>query len=179
MPGSLRHLRLRRALAYLSVALLAATLGFAIYKASTTSLAEGLEDIPYNELTNESIKGREEFSRSLFQLGILLTAGLWGSVISKKDEAAIVLSETPEMIMFLSASALLISSLVDHSIYLHYVSRIFALAGHAFAKDDPSMPNVFDPSINNFYVFQIVHLVLGCAVAVTTLLSAHVLKEEP
>lgn len=176
-----RHLRWRRFIAAISVALFVGALGHTIYKTSTTSLREGLEDIPYNELTNESIKGRVEFSRSLFQVGLLMTAALWGLIISKKDEAGLVLSDTPEVIMFLCGSALLILSLVDHSIYLHYISQIYANAGSALTpltRDNPTMPDAFDPNINNFYNFQIYTLGIGLLVAAATLFSAHNLKER-
>jgi hypothetical protein len=179
MPGSppYSYLRFRRLLAGLSATFLIATLTITVYKAASTSLAEGLDDIPYNELTNESIKGRVEFSRSLFQVGLLVTAALWGLIIGKKDEAGIVLSDGPEIVMFISASALLVSSLIFHSIYLHYVSSIYALAGHVLSKTDPTIADVFNPNINNFYIFQIGYLVLGFIVAVVTLVSAHKLKE--
>jgi hypothetical protein len=141
-------IRLRWFLATLSLALLLATLALTIYSISTTSLVSGLEDIKFNDLMNESIKGRIDFSRSLFEIGLLITGALWGLIIAKKDEARIVFADRPEWIMFLSASLLLLASLVDHSIYLQYVSRLFAIAGQVYDPADPSMPDVFDPNIN-------------------------------
>lgn len=178
MSAVSRRILIRWLLATLSVALVFATLGFTVYSLYTTSPAEGLEDIKFNELTNESIKGRVEFSRSLFQVTLLITAALWGLIIAKKDEAGIVFKDRPELVMFLCASLLLLSSLVDHSLYLHFVSRIYSIAGQAYYKEDPSMPDIFDPNINNFYIYQIWHLVSGFVVAIATLVSAHKLKEK-
>jgi hypothetical protein len=177
-PGSPTYLGRRWTAAVISATLLIAALIYTVYTAFSTSLAAGLTDIKYNELTSESIKGRVDFSRSLFQVGLLVTAALWGLIIAKKDEARIVFSDKPEITMFWSSCALLILSLVDHSIYLHYISQIYAVAGQALGKGaDPTMPDVFDATINQFYIFQIVYLVLGSLVAVITLISAHRLKE--
>lgn len=179
MPTTPRHRSLRLFLAAASLALVVVTVTFTIYKFTTTSLVSGLADIKFNELTNESIKNRIDFSRSLFQIGLLILGALWGLVIAKKDEAGILFADRPEWIMFLSASILLLASLVDHSLYLHDVSGILAIAGETYDGVEKSMPDVFDPNINNFYMFQIAHLALGFLVAMLTLLSAHKLKENP
>src|SRR5882724_1903699 len=106
--GSDGYPRLRWILACVAVIVLVATLAVTIHGIVTTSLRAGLEDIPYNELTKESIDLRLEFSRSLFEVGLLITAALWGLIIAKKDEAGVVLKDHQEVIMFFSASLLLV-----------------------------------------------------------------------
>jgi hypothetical protein len=141
-------------------------------------VSSGLDDIKFNELTSESIKGRIDFSRSLFEIGLLVTTALWALIIAKHDEIGIVFADRQEVIMFLCASLLLIGSLVDHSLYLNYVSRVFFYGGQLYDEKNPSVPDVFDNNINNFYQYQVIHLALGAVVAVLTLFSAHNLKEK-
>jgi len=174
-----RHYRkLRWTLAWCSLLLAIVALGLTFYSVFTTSIAGGLADIKFNELTSESIKGRIDFSRSLFEIGLLVTGALWALVIAKHDEIGIVFADRQEVIMFVCASVLLLASLVDHSLYLNYVSRVFFYGGALFDEKSPSMPDVFDANINNFYEYQILHLALGALIAVLTLFSAHNLKEQ-
>lgn len=179
MPLAVSRPKLRWFLALLSIAVVVVTLALTMRSIKTTNVDAGLADIKYNELISESIKGRVEFSRSLFQIGLLVTAALWALVIAKPDEIGIVFADRQEMLMFLCASLLLVGSLIDHSLYLNYVSRVFLFGGELFDKDNASIPDVFDANINNFYQYQIVHLALGAFIAVMTLFSAHNLKEKP
>ncbi|HEX5889884.1 MAG TPA: hypothetical protein VFY61_14345 [Pyrinomonadaceae bacterium] len=178
-PAVSNYKTIRWVLTWLAIAVVVVTLTFTLRSISNTSVDTGLADIKYNELTSESIKGRVEFSRSLFQIGLLITAALWALVIAKPDEIGIVFADRQEVLMFLCASLLLIGSLVDHSLYLNYVSRVFLAGGRLYDKDSPSIPDVFDANINNFYQYQIIHLALGAFIAVVTLFSAHNLKEKP
>jgi hypothetical protein len=179
MPRVRHYPKLRWFLAYFCLALVIVTLALTLRSIRTTSVASGLADIKFNELTSESIKGRVDFSRSLFEIALLVTGALWALVIAKRDEISIVFADRQEVIMFLCASALLIASLVDHSLYLNYVSRVFFYGGRLYDKENPTMPDVFDANINNFYNYQIAHLSLGAIIAILTLFSAHNLKEKP
>lgn len=169
--------RVRWILAAISFGILLISAIYISYKIHITSPYRGLEDITFNELTGESIKSNVEFSRSLFQVGLLITGGLWGLIIAKKDEAGIVLKDKPEVIMFTCASLLLITSLICHSLYLSYVSYIYFLGGKTFSLQHPTIPDIFDPNINNLFIYQIWCLVFGFLIAIVTLFSAHKLKE--
>lgn len=177
MLSDSRSLQLRQLLAITSALILLISLVVTLISYYSLSAIEGLDDISFNELTNESVKSRVEFSRSIFQVGLLIIGALWASLIAKKNEAGIVLSDYPEIIMFMCASLLLLASLICHSLYLFRVSSVYYIGGKVFHPEAPSLPDIFDPSINNPFVFQYRYLIAGFLIAIFTLFSAHKLKE--
>jgi len=76
---------------------------------------------PYNELTKSAIDLGLDQSKSLFQLGLLVLASLWALMFAKTDERTILLADTPEVVMFVTATILLLCSQICHLSYLGHV----------------------------------------------------------
>ena len=142
------------------------------------SIAEGLPDIPFNDLAAKSLEMRLDLSQSLFQLALLMLGSLWGLVIAKKDEAQIVFSKTPEVALFVGASLLLIFSVVSHSLYINKLTAYFSDAAVSAGGGELSLPNIFDQNVNYLFIIQILNLVAGVLNGIFTLVSAHKLKED-
>jgi hypothetical protein len=170
--------RLRWLLSMLCLSVLLYAVFYTIHQSYKISPLQGVDDVPYNELLSEGMKTQVEFSQSLFQVGLLITASLWGTIIAKKDEAGIVLSDRPEMIMFTSASLLLLLSLIFHAVYLKQLTYILGVSGKIFKADSPSVFDVFNPNIDYLFTSQVWYLASGFIVAIITLFSAHRLKEN-
>jgi hypothetical protein len=134
------------------------------------------KDRNYNELTKTAIDLRIDQSKSLSQLNLLMLGALWALVIAKRDEARIVLSDRPELIMFVAASALLLASEVFHIFYLEYIRYFFQEAGAVYAHDAPTIPDLFASVLANQFGAQMALSITGVAMAVLTLVSAHRLK---
>lgn len=142
------------------------------------SLAKGIPDIPFNDLSAKSFEMRLSLSENLFQLALLMLGALWGLVIAKKDEAQIVFSKAPEVILFVGASLLLIFSAVAYSLYVNKLTGYFSDAAISAGGGDLSLPNIFDQNVNYLFVIQILNLVAGVMNGIFTLFSAHKLKED-
>lgn len=175
---------LRSALATVSLLIMMGCIVATVTIVCNVSIDSGVADLPFNELTSKSIDTRLDLSRSLFQVALLITATLWGLVIAKEDEAQIVFSKPSEVIMFVSASLLLILSVGSHALYLNkvteYLSDAAASSGgtKASAQADLSLPNIFDQNVNYLFITQITNLTAGVFDSVMTLISAHKLKEK-
>ncbi|MBC8030544.1 MAG: hypothetical protein H7Z16_10575 [Pyrinomonadaceae bacterium] len=143
------------------------------------TLADGIENLPFNEVTSKSIDTQFELSQTLFQIALLMTGALWGLVIAKKDEIKLVFSELSEVVMFLSSSVVLLLSVGSYGFYLWKVSHYFADASVAATKGGlgPYVPDIFDQDISYLFLCQIVSLVAGIFNGVLTLVSAHNLRE--
>jgi len=177
MPPSNRYSGLRWGLAIFSAVVLVITLLFTLYSWATTSISEGIAEIPFNDILSKSIEIRIGLAGNLFQITVIITGALWGVVIAKVDEAETVFALPQEIIMFVCASLILLSSLLSYIIYTYRVSYIYGIAGQIYHKDNPQMGDVFNPIINNFFVYQSWHFGLGCLVALITLISAHILRK--
>lgn len=140
------------------------------------SIREGLIDIPYNELTKAGIDSKLKISETLFQLGLLMLAALWGLIIAKKDEAGIVFSINPELLTFICASLLLLFSLFSYTLYLKAIAGGFADSGLAFEETEKTIINLFDPKFDYLFNCQFYNLIAGVVVAIFTLFSANKLK---
>jgi hypothetical protein len=171
------HQKLRWLLAIVSLVGVMVILTFTLVNWATTSLSEGIELKQYNEALKESIQIRLDISSNLFQLAALITGALWGVVIAKEDEAGIVFANRPEIIMFVSASLLLLTSLLSYIIYSYRVAYIYELAHQTNQSGTPIViGDFFNPIINSFFSYQIMNLVAGLSIALATLISAHKLK---
>jgi hypothetical protein len=137
-----------------------------------------LPDYPYNDLTNGGIQAKVTLSTNMFQIALLMSAGLAGLLIARDKEAGFLLGEGPERIMFAGASLLLLISFVSHALYLTEVSYIYFLAGKLFRPNRPSMPDISDSNVNFLLEYQIIYLVVGTVLASFTFFSAHVLKRR-
>jgi hypothetical protein len=129
---------------------------------------------PLTDLLKAAIELKVDQSRSEFQLALLALGALWALMIAKKDEAQIVLSDAPEVIMFCASSALLVISAIFHFTYVEGIAYVFSLAGGI--DGGKSIPDVFGSGFNNPYQLQLWSLVGGLVVALMTLVSAHRLK---
>ena len=163
----------RYALAVFSVLILLIVF---IYTAYSWEPVLIVEDKPLNDLIKAGIQLKVEQSRSEFQLALLTLGALWALIIAKKDEAKILLSDWPELVMFTCANALLIASCWYHVYYVENITYVYSLAGGI--KDATSIPDVFSSGINNPYRFQWWTLIGGMGLSALTLFSAHKLKRS-
>lgn len=135
-----------------------------------------ITDSPYNELITGSIQSKLTLSTNLFQMELLITAGLVGLLIAKDKETGFVLAQLPEKLMFICASLLLLLSYIFHYLYFTEVSYIYTVAGKYYDKANPSMPDVLDPSVNYLFSYQVKYLIWGSMLAAFTFFSAHIIK---
>lgn len=168
--------QVRALLAVVSVVISFGCIVATIVIARSVSIAHGIPDLPFNDMASKCLEMRLDLSQSLFQLALLMLGSLWALVIAKKDEAQIVFSKPPEAVLFVSASLLLIFSVVSYSLYVNKLTGYLSDAA-ASAGGDPSLPNIFDQNVNYLFVIQILNLVAGVLNGVFTIVSAHKLKE--
>lgn len=133
-----------------------------------------VKDTQFTDLLKAGIDLRIEQSRAEFHLTLVAIGGLWGLVIAKKDEATILLSDVPELVMFCCANLLLLMSAVFHFLYVGSVSYVYWIAGTI--DKGGSIPDVWNSGINSPFQFQLLCLTAGIVVSGITLLSAHKLK---
>lgn len=133
-------------------------------------------DSSYNELIAGSIQSKLTLSTNLFQMELLITAGLIGLLVAKDKQAKFVLAQLPEKVMFICASLLLLLSYIFHYLYFTEVSYIYTVAGKFYDKANPSMPDVLDPSVNYLFSYQVNYLVWGSILAAFTFFSAHIIR---
>lgn len=171
-----RKAKLRWGFAILFIILTVVMIVYTVSSYNAVSIKKGIKDIPYNELIKASIDGKLDVSKSLFQVGLVSLAALWGLVIAKKDEASIVLSKNPELVTFICASLLLLLSLVSHVLYLETILSGFSDAGLAFDEANKTIIDLFDPKFDYLFNWQINNLFAGTLTAIFTLFSAHKLN---
>jgi hypothetical protein len=177
VPPSTRHSEFRWSLAAASACISVLILASTLVDWATASLAEGIVLKPFNEALKEGVQIKLGISSNLFQLGVLITGALWALMIAKEDEAGLVLKDRPEIIMFVCASLLLLTSLLSYIIYTSRVAYIYEIAGQTSRPGKPMEVGDFNnPVINNFFAYQITNLAAGVTAAVVTLVSAHKLK---
>src|SRR5713226_4490338 len=148
--------RARTLLSIVAVGVLVWVVSAAIYqKVKTFDAITMIGERPFNDLTKTAIDIRQGQSTAFLQIGLLVLTALWGLMIAKKDEARLALSDKPEMVMFISASVLLMVSFLWHYFYLDNLSDAYRLAGKTCS--DPAytcIPDVFDPKIEHLFDFQ-------------------------
>jgi len=169
--------RTRVALAIFAVFILVLLIVTAVPKYISVRRDPNVADKPYNELIKSAVDTRIDQSKALFQVGLLMTAALWGLLIAKEQEAKLVLSDRPELWMFVCASLLLLVSFVCHISYLEVVAYFYHLGGEQYVPNNASLPDMFDPKVDFLYEHQIWFLVAGFTTAAVTLISAHQLKD--
>ncbi len=175
---------LRRILALISIVVFLLIAPYTVYRYATTSQYFNpsivIQATPFNDLTNASIQTRVNLSTNLFQVGLLVAAGLGGLLITKDvargGEVNFVLSEYPEIIMFTCAILLVLSSLVFHYFYLGEISYICHLASKFYDAASPDVPDVTDENISFLLDYQFRYLISGVLLTVMTFLSAHIVK---
>ncbi|MGA9772215.1 MAG: hypothetical protein WBV94_24500 [Blastocatellia bacterium] len=180
--------RSRKFLAGFSLFLLFAISTYAVISVIAASGPRFLyRDKPFNELTKAGIDIRLDQSRSLFQVGILILGGLWGLLIAKRGEAALMFKDYPEVIMIVCATIFLIASFFFHTVYITRISDIYSDAGEVIGKQiqvNPndkqpmSIPDVFAPNINYMFVSQSLFLISGVGIALLAFVSAYKFKPE-
>lgn len=136
--------------------------------------------IAFNDITNGSIQTRLNLSTDLFQIGLLVVAGLGGLLISKNltknGEADFVLSKPPEIIMYVCASLFIILSLVLHYLYVNEISNIYNTSGRLYDASNPDILDVMNPNINFLFDYQFYYLLSGVVLTLFTFFSAHIIK---
>ncbi|HKY27371.1 MAG TPA: hypothetical protein VJM12_05430 [Pyrinomonadaceae bacterium] len=153
-----------------------------VYFLFNVKIDRGIAPLAFNEITAKSIDARLILAQSVFQVALLMLGALWGLVIAKKNEIQILFREEIETVMFLSASVVLLMSVVSYGIYLSKISSQFAITVRLLDNSpEPlplSIPDVFDQNIDYLFTLQWTSLVAGIVNGVVTLFSAHKLRGE-
>lgn len=135
-----------------------------------------LPDIAYNELTKAAIDVELDQSKTLYQVGLLAIGAVVGISITNKKEAALVLSDWPEIFMSACSLLLLLGSFGFYLFHLSQVQDAYAMAGRVNDAGLKSMPDVFSRGIEGLYDVQMLYLLTGLFSAGCALFSAHKLK---
>jgi hypothetical protein len=137
-----------------------------------------IDAIKYSDPLKAAIDANIDQSKGLFDVGLLLLGALWALVIAKKDEGRIALGDVPEVIMLLSASALLLLSFEWHEFYLENLGAAYELASRNCTDLKAAcFPDVLGiPSIEFLRNYQETFLRMGGGIALATIFSAHQLK---
>jgi hypothetical protein len=143
---------------------------------------DGLPNLNYNELVAKLVEIKRERSSKLFDVALLVSGALFALLIAKRDEARIILADSPEVIMLSAAGMLLLASLACNVTYIGLMSDSLyvggSLEGLKEGLEPKSMPNIFGSAFEHFYSAQIIFLCGGIFAAAITLFSAHRLKEN-
>jgi predicted small integral membrane protein len=134
-----------------------------------------VQDVPYTDLVKESLKVRQDESRSAFQLAILLLGGIWATLLAKKDQARFTFTDKPETIMFCSSNVLLLTSVYFHLAYLDFIGRQLWMSGQ---HDLKSIPDIYNSFLNNPYASQLVTLAAGLICTAIHLTAVHQFREK-
>jgi hypothetical protein len=148
-------MNLRKSLAIIAVFLAAGALIASWFFGRPPSI---IDDVPFTLLAEESLKVKQEQSRSAFQLTLVLLGGVWATLLAKKDEKTFTFSDTPETIMFCCSNLLLLCSIYFHLRYLDAVSNQLWLSGKHRLD---SIPDFYNSFLNNPYASQFITLAVG------------------
>lgn len=173
--------KIRRILAFVTAFVAVTCLVIAVVFVLSIRIDEGIPPLLMDEVTTKSIDARLVLAQSLFQVALLMVGALWGIVIAKPGESQLVFKEKFEMVMFLSASVVLLTSIICYGIYLEKITDQFAEAVRARSKSPIALavfvPDVFDQNLNYLFVLQSVSLGGGLLNGVLTLFSTHRLRK--
>jgi hypothetical protein len=129
--GSLR-LYLRRAMAAIAITVSVLALALALgYKSLRLNERFRYHILVYTELTKSGIDLKSGESDKLADVTLILLGSLAGLVLAKPDEAKLTLQDKPELLMFISALALLLSSTIFHESYISSIADDVYLQGSA------------------------------------------------
>jgi hypothetical protein len=120
---------------------------------------------------------KQDQVKNIGQLVLLLTAGVWGLLIAKSDEAGIVLGDWPEIVMFLCFNAIVFSYFCFSYLYTNaMVYGLHVLAVNQEQLGEERVPDYYGTSIESLNQFTIWLLVAALVIAAMTFFSAHRLK---
>lgn len=173
---------IRKRLALITALITFACLVVTVYFVFNVTVDQGIQPLVLNAVSTKSIDVRLTLAQTLFQVALLMIGALWGLLIAKKDEIQVVFAEKAEVVMFFSASIVLLLSVCSYGFYLNKISNQFASAARALAKSPVplplSVPDIFDQNVHYLFILQIVSLVAGIFNGVLTLVSAHKLRGD-
>jgi hypothetical protein len=136
-----------------------------------------LNDIAYNDLTDGAIQTKLTLANTIFQVSVLVFAGLAGILVGKENEAKLVFGDVPEIIMLAIAGASLIASFVSYGLYVSEVSYLYQL-GIKLQGPTPTIPDVFHLSVSYLSSFQLLFFLCGLVIAMFTFISTHTLRRK-
>jgi hypothetical protein len=164
--------------ALVAVACLTTTVVFVL----TVRIDAGIPPLLVDDVTTKSIDARLVLAQSLFQVALLMVGALWGIVIAKPGEIQIVFRRNAEIVMFVSASVVLLVSIISYGFYLNKITHQFAEAVRSRSNSAipiaAFIPDVFDQNVNYLFTLQFVSLAAGILNGVLTLFSAHRLRGD-
>ena len=167
----------RNSLAVLTALIAVACLTTTVFFVLGVSINEGIPPLLMDDVTTKSIDARLILAQSLFQVALLMVGALWGIVIAKPGEIQLVSSDKHQMLMFASASIVLLVSIFCYGIYLNKITGQFAEAVRSRSKSAVTLaafiPDVFDQNVNYLFKLQFWTLVAGIVNGVLTLVSAY------
>lgn len=142
-----------------------------------SSKAVRLHDIVYDDLTDGGIQTNLNFANNIFQVSLIVFAGLTGILVGKEGEAKLVFRDVPEILMLTIAGASLIASFVWWGLYISEVSYLYQL-GIKLRGDTPTVPDVFHESVGNLSWYQFLYFLCGLVVGLFTFISTHKLRRK-
>jgi hypothetical protein len=86
--------------------------------------APKIEAFPWADPAKEAFASRLGLSSTLFQTGLILLAGMWGLLLVKKEERAIILDQWPERWLLILATVAFLSSCWSHIRFVQDMSSI-------------------------------------------------------
>jgi hypothetical protein len=160
--------------AFFFVVTFAPILNLLWYLYSLTLPDARIAPLEFSDKVKFAIDARLDLSTRLFQSSLVLLATIWGLVIAKKDEAAILLRDKPELIMLCLATAVLASACYSHVVFVWEMSTVAKSSETAFAG---KIPDINNREVAYSFVSQCWTTFGGATIAALTIVSAKILKE--
>lgn len=132
----------------------------------TTDEGVLVDPVSVNDQINTAIQQRIDFSKSLFQTGTLLLAGLWGLVFADKDSTYDLRKDWRKLCLLLLATLSLIGSFFAH---FRFVWEITSMLGSATNGMIPEIESV--DIIGRALFLQMANVILGAVIAVVVILT--------
>lgn len=99
--------------------------------------------ISFNQSIKAAFEAKISASHTLFEYGIVMLVALWSLVILKENGIDIVLTDKPEIVMFVCSNILFLMFLITHHQYTDMLIDSLLYAGQSHEQN----PYIPDPSI--------------------------------
>jgi hypothetical protein len=132
-----------------------------------------VQPIEWSDAAKLSIEKRLELSTQLFQAALILLGAVWGFVVVKPADAAIVLKDAQERCLLLVATLALAGSLYAHISVVELMSH-YAL----MASTSKHLPDLDHPNVSYVLFAQYLATLAGSLIAAVVVVSAKWLRGD-
>ncbi|HEX3152926.1 MAG TPA: hypothetical protein VHR66_32945 [Gemmataceae bacterium] len=139
-----------------------------------------LGTVAYTDQVKAAVTQKLDSSKSLLTGSLVVFGVLWGLILAKKGEGKLVVSDLPEMMLFLFANTSFAVSWYCQSEYVDAVAAVHAQAGLTYV--DAKEQEIFDfrdSRIDDYSRWQFNLAFAAVLYTGAALASAHILKESP